>query len=43
MSKVMIGNVIRCPENDELSMRTIIMNGKPMTAYSKDKKELEGL
>ena len=48
MSKIMIGNIIRCPEyneeeEDELWMRTIIVNGIPQTAYSKNSKELEGL
>ncbi len=40
MNKVMIGNILRCPENEDLFMRTIIVNGKPMTAYGKSKKEL---
>lgn len=41
MSKIMIGTVLRCPANRALWMRTIIANGKPMTAYSKNKEELE--
>jgi len=38
----MIGNIVRCPVNDDLWQRTIIVNGMPMTAYSENKKELEG-
>lgn len=46
MRKIMIGNVLRCPigqnsEDDTLWMRTIIVNGTPITAYATDKKELE--
>lgn len=44
--KIMIGNILRCPigrnsKDDTLWMRTIIVNGTPMTVYAKDKKELE--
>jgi hypothetical protein len=40
MSKILIGNILRCPENDELWMRTVIVNGTPMTAYARHKEEL---
>ena len=37
----MIGKIVKYPENPDLYMRTIIVNGKPITAYSKNKEDLE--
>lgn len=40
MKKIMIGNIMKCPINDNLYQRTIIVNGVPFTVYSKIKEEL---
>ncbi len=40
MNRIVVGNIIKCPVNKKLFMRTIIVEGKPMTAYSQYKEEL---
>jgi len=41
MTKILIGDILKCPANEEIYQRTIILDGIPTTLYSKDKSELE--